>query len=225
MNRKEIFGTLIITVGIVTAILIVVAFADEMTTILKGEPGVEGPAGLTGPSGPTGATGLSGYSGPSGPQGIDGASGPSGPQGNQGNTGPSGVKGPSGPTGVQGNQGNSGLTGYHGSTGPTGPPGPAGDLSSFNGDLVNESYPASGGTAIWVTTGSCPSGEIVSCSCGRSISTGLGIIISGYKIHTDGNYCECFLRNPYGDLDVAEKINEKGPNQYVYAWPVCIEAD
>jgi Collagen triple helix repeat (20 copies) len=95
----------------------------ELTWVIIGPPGYQGPTGpqgVRGPEGPQGDIGLAGSAGPQGPQG------PAGPQGAQGAQGGPGATGPTGPQGVTGVQGPQGLAGGKGATGPDGPQGPAG---------------------------------------------------------------------------------------------------
>ena len=118
-----------------------------LLSVLKGDPGCQGPKGPSGPYGPkgkrghrgprgyTGPPGPLGPDGPPGPQGIPGTAaekgdpgdpGPMGPQGEPGPIGPEGQPGPIGPEGEQGQMGLQGLQGEIGQLGPQGPPGPQG---------------------------------------------------------------------------------------------------
>lgn len=102
-------------------------------TLLKGDPGPQGPQGLPGKQGPQGergATGPAGAIGPQGPKGDQGDEGPQGPQGLQGIQGPAGPKGDPGPAGKDGVQGLPGKDGAPGLQGPAGPPGKDGQAAT-----------------------------------------------------------------------------------------------
>lgn len=106
---------------------------QDKPTLLKGDPGPQGPQGLPGKQGPQGergATGPAGAIGPQGPKGDQGDEGPQGPQGLQGIQGPAGPKGDPGPAGKDGVQGLPGKDGAPGLQGPAGPPGKDGQAAT-----------------------------------------------------------------------------------------------
>ena len=72
----------------------------NVSDVLTGPAGPQGPRGETGPQGIQGETGPAG---PAGPQGIQGETGPAGPQGETGPAGPAGPRGETGATGQSAN--------------------------------------------------------------------------------------------------------------------------
>ena len=72
----------------------------NVSDVLSGPAGPQGPQGETGPQGPAGPQGPQGETGPQGPQGDIG------PQGPQGEIGPEGPQGPKGETGATGQSAN-----------------------------------------------------------------------------------------------------------------------
>ena len=125
----------------------------NVSDVLSGPAGPQGPRGETGPQGPVGPAGPAGETGPAGPVGPQGESGPAGPAGETGPAGPRGETGATGqsanisigtvttlPDGSNATVVNSGTSmdavldfgipagpqGIQGETGPVGPAGPQG---------------------------------------------------------------------------------------------------
>ena len=74
----------------------------DLSGLVSGPEGLQGPTGATGDVGPTGSQGDTGATGAQGVAGIQGETGPTGPTGDAGATGPQGGTGPTGPAGPQG---------------------------------------------------------------------------------------------------------------------------
>ena len=141
----------------------------------SGTSGSSGSSGTSGISGSSGSSGTSGNSGSSGTSGADGSSGTSGSSGSSGTSGLSGSSGSSGTSGVSGSSGSSGTSGLSGSSGTSGTSGASqntgsllttasvslntitftkGDGSTFPITVDTGSGGGSGGTGIFVQSGS-----------------------------------------------------------------------